>query len=121
MGVAADSYLRQMHKRDVAAMAVHDIPPLLRHLEENTPLLLTRIGTRLLRYIVAVVDDYRHLRESCEFRISHCQRAQLSAAEGHGRGHISLREREIEPRLERDDGADLFVFQGRAPAWAATL
>src|SRR4051812_35223742 len=121
MGVAADSSFWQMHKGDVAAMAVHHIAPSLRHFEENAPLLLPRIGARLLGNVVAVVDNDRYLCEPCELRISHCQRAQSSAAEGYGRWHISLGKWKVERRLERDDGANLFVFQGRAPAQAAAL
>src|SRR4051794_8416376 len=104
MGVAADSYFGEMHNGDIAAMAVHDFAPSLRHFEKNAPLLLPRILARFLGYVVAVVDNDRYLCEPCEFRVSHCQRAQPSTAEGHGRRHISLWKWKVEGRLERNDG-----------------
>src|SRR5436305_3127646 len=110
-----------MHKGDVAAVPAHDIAPFLCHFEEDAPLLLPRIDARLLGNIVAVVDNDRYLCEPCEFRISHRQRAQPPPAEGHGRRHVSLRKWKVERRLERDDGANLFVFEDRAPAQATTL
>src|SRR5438067_1037592 len=110
MGVAADSYFREMHNSSIAATAVHDIAPPLGHFEENAPLLLPRINTRLFGDVVAVINDYRYLREQHELRVSHCDGAQRSAAQSHRWGHIPLRERKVEARLEGDDGADVSVL-----------
>jgi hypothetical protein len=102
-------------------MAVHDLPPPLSHFEENAPLLLSRIHAWLIGDVVAVLDDDRNLREQHEIRLRHSDGAQRSAAKGHWRRHISLREREVEARLEGDDGADISVLDGCAPAKPAAL
>ena len=58
-----------MHKSDIAAMAVHGIPPFSRHLKKDAPLLLAGIRAGLLGDVVAVVDDDRYLRERHELRL----------------------------------------------------
>src|SRR6266700_2641369 len=116
MRVASDTDLGQVHDGDIAAVAVHDITPPLSHFKEDTPLLLAWIHARLLGDVVAVINDDRYLREQHELRLRHCDGAQRSAAERHGRWHISLRERKVEARLKGDDGADIPVLDGRAPA-----
>src|SRR6478609_2011189 len=110
-----------MHESDIAATAVYDIPPPSRHFEKNAPLLLTRIHARLLGNVVAVIDDDGYLREQHELRLSDGDGAERSAAEGHGWRRFSLGERKIKARLEGDDGADIPVLDGGAPAQAAAL
>jgi len=53
--VAADADLRQMNDPDVAAVAVHDVPPQPRHHEARTPPVLPRVRDLLRRNVVAVV------------------------------------------------------------------
>src|SRR5688572_2731669 len=66
--VPADADRRQLDERHIAAAAIHGVPPLPRHGLEDAPLLLARVRARLLRDVVAVVDDDRDLRELHEVR-----------------------------------------------------
>src|SRR4051812_21132301 len=110
-----------MHEGDMAATAVHDIPPPPGHFEKNTPLLLARIQARLFRDVVAVIDDDRYLREQQELRLTHGDGAQRSAPEGQRGRPLPLGKRKVEARLEGDDGADIPVLDSRAPAHPAAL
>ena len=38
--ITPDADLGQVHDSDIAAMAIHDIPPALSHFEDDAPLLL---------------------------------------------------------------------------------
>src|SRR5437764_13830155 len=102
MRVAPDPDLGQVHDGDIAAMAVNDITPPLGHFEEDTPLLLAWIHARLVGNVIAVVDDDWYLREHHEIRLRHGDGIQRSAAERHGRRHLSIGERKVEARLEGD-------------------
>src|SRR6202043_2280082 len=107
--------------RDIAAMAVHDIPPSLGHFEESAPLLLTWIQARFIGNVVAIIDDDWYLRELHEIGLRHRDGAQRSSSERHRRRDVALRKRKVEARLKGDDSADISVLNGRAPAWAAAL
>jgi hypothetical protein len=108
--VAPNADLGQMDEGDIAAMAVHEIPPLLGHFEKNSPLFLAGIRTRFVRDVVTVVDDNRYLRELHEIRLGRGDSSQRSAAERQGSGHVPLRERKVEARLGRITMARTFLF-----------
>lgn len=57
MGVPADTYFREMHESDIAAVIVHGIPPPPGCLEKDAPLLRARIFARLVGNVVAVEED----------------------------------------------------------------
>src|SRR5206468_12125323 len=69
MRVAPDTDLGQVHDGDIAAMAIHDIPPPLGHFEKDAPLLLAGIHARLVGNIVSVVNDDGYLCQQHEIRL----------------------------------------------------
>jgi hypothetical protein len=60
--VASDPDLGQVYDGDIAAVAVHNMPPPLGNFEENAPLLLAGIHARLVGDVVAVIDDDPYVR-----------------------------------------------------------
>ena len=68
MRVAANACFRQMHDGHVAAMAVHGVRPESGHLQAHPPVVLPRICRRLIRNVVAEIDDNRDFGEPQEFR-----------------------------------------------------
>ena len=67
MRVAADSDFGEVNHGDVATLPVHGIPPQPCHGQTCPPAVLARMGVRLLRNVVTVVNDNRNLRELLEF------------------------------------------------------
>jgi hypothetical protein len=63
VGISMDADFREVHNCHVAAMTVDCVPPLSRHLQPNTPAVLTWIIAWLVGDKVAVVDDDRNLGE----------------------------------------------------------
>ena len=95
----------------------------MRHFDGGAPVVEVRIGRRLLRDVVAVVDDDRIARELFEvFERNFVGLEVAEEARGpDGRGHLALREREVAPRFIGSDPLDAVAHHAGEPADAAAL
>lgn len=57
MRIAFESGFRKMNKGNISAMFIYSIPPQLSHSKRSSPLLLTGIFCRLVRYVITVVNN----------------------------------------------------------------
>ena len=60
MGVAFDPNFRQMNNGYIATMTVYSVPPQFRHFKPYPPAISSRIGIRVWRDVVPIVDDHRN-------------------------------------------------------------
>src|SRR6185503_16817733 len=121
MRVAMDADFGQMNNRDITSTLVHRVPPFPRHLQSCAPSILPRIRRRFLRNEVAVIDDNWNPGEQHEFRHRYSNRRQRPTGTWYRSGNFAFREDETAAWFIRDNGADVLVLDGRAPAKAAAV
>src|SRR5262245_5361092 len=121
MRVALNADFGQMDKRDIAASIVHRVPPFPRHFQTSAPSILPRISDWFFGDEIAVIDDDGNFGEQHEFRQRYSHRRQRPTGTLNWRRYFAFRENKTAARFIRDNGADILVLDGRAPAEAAAV
>src|SRR5436190_17661386 len=121
MRIALQSGFGQMNNCHIATTLVHCVPPFPRHFQTSAPSILPRIRHWFFGDEIAVIDDDGNPGEQHEFRHWYSRRRQRPTGTLNRSGHFTFREDETAARFIRDNGADVLVLDGRAPAKAAAM
>gem|GEM_PF-3836672 len=116
-----NSDLGEVYHCGVAAMSIDGRSPFPRHLQANSPLVLSEVLRSLLRNIVAVVNDDRDPGELHEIRHRHANGLQIPELALHWRRDFAFRKNEVAARLIGDHCTDIGTLDDSVPPHSAAV